>query len=61
MFTNNQASHIKYIYQDMQIFPITDPSQDTQHNINSSLWTKKLICNWYFQCNDQILAISYVK
>ena len=45
----------------MQMFPITDPSQDTQHNISPSLWTEKLICNWYSQHNDQILTISSVK
>ena len=61
MFTNNQASNIKCIQQDMQIFLITDPLEDTQHNINSSLWTEKLICNWYSQHNDQILTISSVK
>jgi len=60
-----QLSHIIKLY--INIYNITCKyfTEQTHYKIPSttltpSLWTEKLICNWYSQPNDQILIINSV-
>jgi len=61
-----QLSHITKLHKNIYNKMCKYFAYQTHHKIPNttlipSLWTYKLICNWYSQRNDQILTINFVK